>query len=208
MLTEIKYLGMKYARPTSKQKGAYSLYRCDCGNEIERNKGDVNKAVKRGLDSHCGCRNHGGVGTRIYRIFGAMHERCRNVNHDSYPRYGGKGISVCAEWSDFVTFRDWAMSNGYKDDLTIDREDGTKGYEPSNCRWATRITQSRNREIQSSNKSGYIGVFERKDVKTKRFKAGITVNKKVILIGRYDTALEAHQARVNYVADNKLDDFK
>jgi len=208
MLTEIKYLGMKYAKPTSKQKGAYSLYRCDCGNEIERNKGDVNRAVKRGLDSHCGCRNHEGSGTRIYRIFGAMHRRCENVNDDSYARYGGKGISVCPEWDDFTVFRDWAMANGYSADLTIDREDCDGNYNPDNCRWATRTTQVRNRGIQSSNKSGYIGVFERKDVKTKRFKAGITVDKKVILIGRFDTALEAHQARVNYIADNKLEDFK
>ncbi len=208
MLTEVKYLGMKYANPTSKQKCAYSLYRCDCGEEVERNKGDVNRAVKKGFDSNCGCKSHGGTGTRIYRIFGAMHDRCENVNRDNYSSYGGRGIRVCDEWSDFKVFRAWALANGYAANLSIDRKNVDGNYDPGNCRWATNTVQTRNRSIQPRNKTGYIGVFKRNDVKTRMFTSYITINKKRIVIGRFDTAIEAHQARANYIIDNKLEDFK
>lgn len=75
-----------------------------------------------------------------------MRARCNNPNNPKYDLYGGRGISVCEEWlHDFAQFRDWAMANGYRDDLTIDRIDCDGNYEPSNCRWATVTEQNRNR---------------------------------------------------------------
>lgn len=75
-----------------------------------------------------------------------MKQRCRDVNAINYKHYGGKGIRVCDEWREnFQTFYDWAMANGYRDDLTIDRIDPKKNYEPSNCRWATMKEQQNNR---------------------------------------------------------------
>lgn len=73
-----------------------------------------------------------------------MRERCSNPNRKEWHNYGGRGISVCGEWEDFVVFRDWAQENGYADDLDLDRIDNDGDYEPENCRWVTRSENLRN----------------------------------------------------------------
>jgi hypothetical protein len=74
-----------------------------------------------------------------------MKTRCYNANSNCWSHYGGKGISVCEEWiNSFVNFRQWALNNGYSNDLSIDRINNDKGYQPDNCRWATATTQHRN----------------------------------------------------------------
>jgi len=88
---------------------------------------------------------HGGTGTRLYKVWCAMKERCANPHNKSYRRYGGRGITVCEEWErSFSAFREWAMENGYKDKLTIDRIDTDVGYSPNNCRFVTTAQQNRN----------------------------------------------------------------
>ena len=83
--------------------------------------------------------------TRLYRIWSNMKTRCENPNRKDYKRYGQRGVKVCEEWSDFLTFYEWAINNGYKDGLTLDRIDANSNYEPSNCRWATAKEQGNNR---------------------------------------------------------------
>ena len=83
--------------------------------------------------------------SRVYSIWCNMRQRSENPNHPRYPRYGGRGITVCEDWHYFLQFREWAFSNGYEDTLSIDRIDNNAGYTPSNCRWATQKEQSANK---------------------------------------------------------------
>ena len=120
---------------------------CDCGKETF----PTTSHLRSGHTKSCGCLGlenatkakitHNSSGSRLLTIFRAMHNRCTNKNRYSYKWYGGKGVRVCEEWSDFINFKNWALSNGYQENLTIDRIDPNKNYEPTNCRW---ITQSEN----------------------------------------------------------------
>jgi hypothetical protein len=93
-----------------------------------------------------GCTiTHGGTGTRLYEIWCCMKKRCYNPKDKRFKNYGGRGITVCDEWkNDYLTFKLWATSNGYQDDLTIDRISVDGNYCPENCRWATAKEQMRN----------------------------------------------------------------
>lgn len=125
---------------------------CDCGNNSVVRIGDLTA----GHIQSCGCwqkemlaqrkTTHHMTNTRLYHIWVSMKQRCYNPKHISYKNYGGSGIKVCAEWkNDFQKFYDWAMLNGYSDDLTIDRIDTKGNYKPTNCQWADAKSQACNR---------------------------------------------------------------
>lgn len=90
-------------------------------------------------------QHHGMSQTRLYTEWRTMLNRCKHPSHKSYADYGGRGIKVCAEWQDFITFKDWSLSHGYSDELTLDRIDVNGDYEPSNCRFVDMVTQCNNR---------------------------------------------------------------
>ena len=128
-----------------------ALWRCQC--ECGGFTNVDTHSLTDGNTRSCGCRKYGGRlthgeakdgQTRLYRIWSAMKMRCNNPNNVNYYLYGGKGIKVCDAWNDFNHFRDWAINNGYSDELTIDRIDSNKDYCPSNCRWVSYKIQSNN----------------------------------------------------------------
>lgn len=127
---------------------------CDCGKEILV----IGENLKKGNTTSCGCykkdlmkqkqTKHGLSNTRISYIYSGMKDRCFNKNDKRYDNYGGRGITICNEWlgeDGFINFYNWAINNGYSENLTIDRIDTNGNYEPSNCRWETLEIQENNR---------------------------------------------------------------
>jgi len=121
----IKDLGFKninYVRKdTGKQdRKSFGLYKCFCGNEFEAQTASIkNKKTKS-----CGCLKikHNLYSHRLYRTWTNIKQRCFNSKHKAYKDYGARGITICNEWlNNFMSFYNWAIENGYQDNLTIDR---------------------------------------------------------------------------------------
>ena len=167
--------GMRFGKLTLIERlpgGQKWLCQCDCGNMVTTQiAGGSRQCVSCGLkESSLKHIKHGynraGKPERIYRIWIGMKSRCRNPNDTGYCYYGGRGIDICDEWwGDFDTFLEWAMDNGYSDDLTIDRIDVNDGYYPNNCRWITMAEQATNKHY-SPYKYGRddYGRFKRKEI--------------------------------------------
>ena len=157
----INLIGQKYGRLTvieryknSKNNRVQWKCKCDCGNYKIVTSSDL----RSNKIKSCGCLRkekaiilgkntnlkHNMTHTRIYRIWISMRNRCYYKKNIAYKNYGKRGIKVCKEWKDdFMNFYNWAINNGYKDDLTIDRIDVNGNYEPNNCRWVDMKQQQK-----------------------------------------------------------------
>lgn len=145
-LTVVRYLHSdKHKRRT---------YECVC--QCGRSTVTTGIALRSGKTKSCGCllkeyyangasATHKKSKTRLYRVWASMKDRCGNPRTPGYRNYGERGITVCNSWIEsFENFYAWAMSNGYKDGLTLDREDNNGNYNPNNCRWVTHQVQCNN----------------------------------------------------------------
>lgn len=132
------------------------LWLCECGCEEHNRLTLRSSQIKNGKTKSCGCINaerfrnmvtkHGfGDKENLYRHWLNMRFRCNSPNYEKYDCYGGRGIKVCDEWDNYAVFRQWALNNGYKEGLTLERIDVDGNYEPNNCKWATWKEQQNNK---------------------------------------------------------------
>lgn len=193
---------------------------CDCGEE--RSVREAN--LKSGNSTNCGCvrkkkvaqvgrelnKTHGLSKHKMYNTWTDMIRRCNDPEHWAYEYYGGRGISVCEVWvSSLKDFIQWSelQDNYGKGSFTLDRIDVNGNYEPSNCRFASKSTQSLNRRGNTNNSSGYHGVSARSNGK---WRARITKDYKVINLGTFERLEDAVEARqiaeigiLGYLADSE-----
>ena len=156
MSSKLDLVGQKFNRMTvvalstrvrPKRSARYWVCKCDCGT-VKDVRGPE---LVNGSTTSCGCynaeksRKHGKEGTTIYSVWASMKYRCQNPKSRAYPNYGGRGITVCEAWKDFMNF--YADMGDAPEGMDLDREDNEKGYTPENCRWVSRTVNMNNRRV-------------------------------------------------------------
>lgn len=148
-----------------------AICKCVCGKVVRVAFNDL----RNGHYKSCGCLKrdriikystiHGMAKHPLAAIYSAMVQRCTNPNDKNYSNYGGRGITVCQEWiDDNKLFFSWALSNGWKQGLDIDRRDNEKGYCPENCRCVTRLVNNRNKRKKPREENSAMGFTEGSDM--------------------------------------------
>lgn len=170
---------------------------CDCGKTTTVDGG----SIKNGNTKSCGCyrssrmieqnTKHGMVNTPEWMSWSAMLSRCYNENSIGYKNYGGRGIIVCDRWKD--SFENFYIDMGIRPsaDYTLDRKDVNGNYEPNNCRWLDRLSQTRNTRFQANPMNGI------RKTASGKFRVAIGVDNSHIELGIFLTIEEAQEARRN-----------
>ena len=140
--------------------------------------------------------------TKLYRCWEYMKARCYNKNRKEYVNYGGRGITVCKDWHLYINFKHWALNNGYSPNLELDRIDVNGNYSPENCRFVTHSENNLNKRKRKDNTSGYTGVYFHKQSRIYGYE--IQVNNKRIRKYGFSTALEAYNAKMQFIKDNDI----
>ena len=209
----LKDLGTSYPKPNSKIRRRYGLYKCECNNEFKTRIDIVNQGTTKSCPQCSKKRTakhnskHNLCKHPLYTTWSNIRRRCNDKKAPYYKNYGGRGITVCKEWYDFMTFYNWAINNGWQNDLSIDRTNNNEGYSPNNCRFVTKdIQQSNTRKLNSKNTSGYRGVTYSKPLK--KWLCQISVKNKYIYLGYHNCKLQAAYTYDKYVRDNNLEHTK
>ena len=181
-------IGQKFNRLTvikrlqnDKYQNTRWLCQCDCGKYIET----YGISLRNNKTKSCGCltnelrrkkkKDNPFIKEPLYWRYTRIKSRCFSKSNRRYKDYGGRGISMCDEWkNDFMSFYNWAMANGYKDDLTIDRIDNDKGYYPENCRWVNNKEQANNR------RNNIIVKYQDKEMTLKQWASLLNLNYKSV----------------------------
>lgn len=145
-MTKVQKLKLTFLHNTVRGKHPKALYRCECGTEKELFIANVNSKSTKS----CGCstnKTHGMSKTDIYNIWIGIKMRCYNENNEDYYNYGGRGVTMCAEWYDNPeAFIKWAIDNGWKSGLEVDKDkNGGLIYSPENCVVITKKNNSNHR---------------------------------------------------------------
>jgi hypothetical protein len=137
---------VQFAEKTSSGSCSW-LCRCSCGTERPVKGSNLRSGTSRSCRSpaheYRGNKTHGDSKERLYWIYRGILQRCNDPRNEDY---GGRGITICDEWrSSYIAFREWALSHGYRDDLTIERKDVNGNYTPENCEWIPHPDQQANK---------------------------------------------------------------
>lgn len=201
-LTVVMDLGIFQKVGTSRDHHYY-LCKCECG----RTTNVVASALVSGNSTTCGkCKGTNlTFGVNLMHRYLDMISRCQNPENCNYKNYGGRGISVCEEWSNsvngFDNFAKWSIENGYAKNLLIDRIDNDASYTPANCRWVTKRISNINRR-PTKNTSGYVGV--RKHTSGKGWYGSLKINNKDYYTGYSEDLKTAVMMRNDYIVKHGL----
>lgn len=207
--------GQKFGRLTALYTVPNNNYRtrwhcvCDCGNT----KDVLQQNLVNGHVRSCGCllvernkeklavlnesmqrESHHETKTRLYHIWINIKSRCFDEGSTAFKHYGGRGITVCREWAtSYLSFKEWAIANGYSDELSIDRINVDGNYCPENCRWVSGSIQQFNKRKPRRNTSGHVGISWNKEAG--KWYSYITKDYVMHFLGSFDSLDDAIAAR-------------
>lgn len=201
-----RLLAIEPAKAPSGSTRSHWRCACDCGSYAVVDTANL----RSGHSTSCGClarevaatknKTHGMSKTKLFGIWWTMLNRCENPKVKRYSDYGGRGIAVCAEWHESSIFFAWALENGYKEGLSIDRRNNDGNYEPSNCRWVDLVAQANN-----TRKNHWVNVYgEKLTAKQAAEKYTVPYPRFVALINAGWSPEEAIKHQQELILDDKI----